>query len=91
MVTSSFNLTELDPQLISDLCLSKHGSICFKHLPFEKVIDTCFEVENMDYLSVLYLFALLQGIAVTVHENKLVIYNAKEPFEIAIRSVELGQ
>jgi len=71
--------------------LSKHGSICFKHLSFEKVIDICFKDNKLKYLSVLYLLALLHGIAVTVHQNKLVIYNAKEPFEIVLPNVDLGQ
>ena len=91
MITSSFDLTQLDLQLISDVCLSKHGSICSKNLSIEQLINIYFATKNTEYLSVIYLFALLQGIAMTTHQNKLIIYSMKQPFEIAIPSIELGQ
>ena len=91
IVTSSFLLTQSDLQLISDLCWSKHGSICCKNISVEQLIDNYFTAKKSEYISVVYLFALVQRIAVTAHKNKLVIYVTKEPSEIVILSLELGQ
>ncbi len=90
IVTSSFVL-KLDSQLISDLCLSKHGSICSKNVSVEQLIDICFTTNKSECLSVVYLFALVQRIAVIVDKNKLVIYGTKEPTEIVMPNLELGQ
>jgi hypothetical protein len=55
----------------------------------EYLLDVFFTKKNPDWLSVVTRLTLMKGVAVTVTEDKAVVYGEKEPLELVFPSVEL--
>ncbi|CAF0795000.1 unnamed protein product [Adineta ricciae] len=91
IVIPSFISNKLDFRLIKKVFSSKYASICSRNLSVDEIIHIYLTTKKSQYLYVMYRLALLQGIAITVNENKLLIYDTKEPHEIIIESLDLRQ
>jgi hypothetical protein len=84
-------VTQLDPKIISDLCLCKRASNCLKNVSVDQLIDVFFTTKNPAWLSTLSQFTLLKGAAVTATEDKIVVYGSKEPVELLVVDSKLRQ
>jgi HEAT repeat protein len=82
---------QLDPKLIVDLCLSEAGLYCLENVPVDELIDIFLTTKIVGLLSRISVFMLRQGAAMTTTEDKLVLYDRKEPSERAVSSLELRQ
>jgi HEAT repeat protein len=91
MMSSSVLIAQFEPQTILDLCLSKHGSRCLKNVSVNELVDIFFSTKRPEWLSLVTHLMLLQGAALRATKNKLLMYDRKEPFELSVPSIELGQ
>lgn len=91
ILSSPAVITQLAPKIIVDLCLCKHGSDCLKNISEEELIDVYLTTENPEWVSAVTLYIFLNGAAVTVIEQKLILYGKKEPLELSISNLELYQ
>ncbi len=84
-------ITQLDPKIISDLCLCKRASNCLKNVSVDQLIDIFLTTKSAAWLSTLSQCTLLKGAAVTITEDKVVVYGSKEPVELLIVDLKLRQ
>jgi hypothetical protein len=82
-------ITQLDPQVIADLCLSKYASDCLKNASEHQLISCFFKAENRDWLSAVIKITFLRAAAITATEDKVVVYGSEEPREISVPNSEL--
>jgi hypothetical protein len=91
ILSSSAILAQLDPKLISDLCLSEFGFDCLSNVSLDQLIDSLLTTRKPEWLSVVTLFTILYGFAVTDTEGKFVVYDRKEPSHLFAPTLELRQ
>jgi hypothetical protein len=91
LLSSSAMITQLDPNVISYLCLSKYGSMSLKNVSADQLMNAFFATKNPDWLPVVAQCTFLEGAAVTVTEDKVVVYSRKEPLKLFLASLNLRQ
>jgi hypothetical protein len=91
ILSSSSVIAQLDPKIISDLCLCKRASDCLTNVSAEQLIEWFFTTKNPDWLSAVTGLTLLKGAAVITIEDKVVVYGSKEPFELPVLDSILRQ
>jgi hypothetical protein len=84
-------LTQLDPKLIFDLCLSERGFDCLSNVSLDQLIDSFLTTKNPEWLSVVTFFTIRDGVAVTDTGGKFVVYDNKEPSDLVIPTLKLRQ
>jgi HEAT repeat protein len=91
IISRSTILTQLDPKIISVFCLCDYGSDCLKNVSRDYLINFFLTAKIPDGMSAVTQIMLVEGIAVTATEDKVVIYDKKEPLELFVPSLELQQ
>jgi hypothetical protein len=89
ILSSCAVITQLDPHVIADLCLSKYASDCLKNASEHQLINFFFKAENLDWLSAVTKITFLKAAAITATEDKVVVYGSQEPLEICVPNSEL--
>jgi HEAT repeat protein len=89
ILSSSAVVTQLDPNIISYFCLSKNGSISLKNVSVDELMNVFLATKNPDWLPVLIQFTLLEGAAVTVTGDKVIVYGSKESSNLLVPSSRL--
>jgi len=90
ILSSSAAVTQLDPNIISYLCLSEYG-YCLQNISEDQVLNLFFTTKNHDWLTAVTRLTLLKGLTILTTEDKVLIYAKKEPLELVIPSLELRQ
>ncbi len=89
ILSSSVTITQLAPEIVSDICLWKYGSDCLRNVSEDQLINIFFTTKNPSWLAAMTQFTLLKGAAVTAIEDKVVVYGSKEPLEILVPNLQL--
>jgi HEAT repeat protein len=91
ILSSPDAIKQLKPEIISNLPLSKDMPDWLENLSSDQLIDIFFTTRERRWLSPIFRFMLLRGIAVTATENKVVVYDRKEPLELSAPNMEVCQ
>jgi hypothetical protein len=91
ILSSSSVLIQLDPKIIANFCLEESITKGRKIVSVEQLINIFFNTKNPDWLPVMTRLALQQGVAVTVTEEKLVVYDSNELLELPVPCIALVQ
>ena len=89
ILSSSAVMMQLDPKVIAELCLCDDTLDYLTNITENDLVKIFLTTKNTDWLSVVIRFTLLKGTALTVTEDRVVIYSAKEPSELLIPSSQL--
>ncbi|CAF1417801.1 unnamed protein product [Adineta ricciae] len=91
ILTSSTRLSQLDPEIISRLCLCQQKSSCLNNVSVEELLKSFFITENIDLLIAIIHSAFHNGVAITVFGKSIMVNDKKEPLVLTIPSVKLRQ
>jgi hypothetical protein len=91
ILSSPDAIKQLRPEIISNLLLSKDMPGWLENLSSDQLIDIFFITQERRWLSPIFRFMLLRGIAVTATENKVVVYDRKGPLELSASNIEVCQ
>jgi HEAT repeat protein len=91
ILSSPVVITQLSPEIVSDLFLSKDGLRCLENASADELIKFFFTAENASWLPVISRFTLLVGTAVTVTGEKVVVYGRKESVELSVPALKLRE
>jgi HEAT repeats len=83
ILSSCAVIIQLDPNIITGFGLSINVSNCFKNVSEEEIIKFSFNTENLSWLPTVSYIALVKGVTIIAIEDKIVIYNSKEPIELS--------
>jgi hypothetical protein len=84
-------IKQLSPNIVEDLCLSTDAYMWLKNTSEYMLIDVFVTTQNSNWLPAVSKLALSKMVAVTVAENKVVLYDKTEPVEISFPNPELRQ
>ncbi|UJR07147.1 hypothetical protein I4U23_011435 [Adineta vaga] len=79
-------MKELDSEILSKLflCIRQNKDSYLRQMPADQLIKLFLETNSDDWLPLATYGALLQQVAVTVIENKIIIYHMNEMFELPV-------
>ena len=83
-VNSANIISELGPNKIRDLCLSKFASICLKNVSEEQLIPLFSDDKLREWISAVMRLTLVRETAVTARETKIIVHGRKEPIELSL-------
>lgn len=86
---SSTTVRHLNPEILSAFFQLKPASSNVKYMSVEQFINILFTTENIDWITALIRCTYLNEAALTVVDDKIVVYDDKEPFELPISSSQL--
>jgi hypothetical protein len=90
-VISKLLVVILAPKIVVDLCLCKYASSFLQNISENELINVFLSTENFEWLPAVTLLTLLKEVAVTVRENKVVLYGKTEPLSLIFQNSELCQ
>ena len=82
---------ELGPTLITNICLDNRVFIYFKNIAVDDLLNIFVNTKNSDWLPAVIRLSIVKGTAVTVIEDKVVVFNEKEPTQLLISDPQLRQ
>jgi hypothetical protein len=77
-------MLELAPKTVADLCVCEFAEDCVKNISEEAVINAYLISRNFRWVPAVIQLTALKGTAITVTENKIIVYGQKEPIELPI-------
>jgi len=84
-------LRQLDPKIILNLYLSERGFDCLWNVSLDQLIDSLLTSKKPEWSSLVTLFAIRDGVAVTDTGGEFVVYDRKEPSDPFVPILELRQ
>ena len=91
ILSSSSAIKQLAPKIVADVCLCKYASYILKNISEEELINIFLFSRNFDWLLAVTLLTVLNGAALTVTENKVLVYGKTEPIELTLPNSELRE
>ncbi len=73
---------QLAPKIVAEVCLFRNALDCLENISEDELINAYLITKNPKLLPTLFQSILLRGAAVTVIENKIVVYGKTEPVEL---------
>ncbi|CAF1481926.1 unnamed protein product [Adineta steineri] len=86
---SSTAMIAFGPMLISKLCVCGRPLECLKNISLDELIRKFFDAQDACWLLPVTEIALQKGAAVSINEDKLVVYDKGEPIELHIPNLKL--
>ncbi|CAF1385635.1 unnamed protein product [Adineta steineri] len=86
---SSAVMIAFGPMIISDLCSYGEKLECLKNISLDEVIKKFFDTQDADWLLPLTEITLRRGAAVSMNEDKLIVYDNGEPIELRAPNLKL--
>ncbi|CAF1232750.1 unnamed protein product [Adineta steineri] len=86
---SSAVLIDFGPILIFKLCMRGRRLKCLKIISLDELIRKFFVTQNADWLSTAIVITFLKGVAVSINEGKLMVYDNGEPIELRAPNLKL--
>jgi hypothetical protein len=81
-------MKQLKPEIISNLSLSKDIPDWLANLSADQLINVFFTTRERGWLSPVFHFLLLRGVAVTAVESKVLVYDKRESLELSVSNTE---
>ncbi|CAF3949112.1 unnamed protein product, partial [Adineta steineri] len=86
---SSAIMIAFGPLLISKLCVCGRSLNCVKNVSLDELIRKFFDTQDVDWLLTATEIALQKGAAVSMNEDKLMVYDKGEPIVLRISNLKL--
>jgi HEAT repeat protein len=91
ILSSSAVIKQLAAKTVADLCLCGYASVCLINVSEDDLMSVLLPTKNLNWVRAVIQLTLLKGAAVTVTENKIVLYGKTEPAELPIPDLVLRQ
>ncbi|CAF4005758.1 unnamed protein product [Adineta steineri] len=89
ILLSSAVMIGLSPMLILKLCVDESQVKCLKSLPVDVLSRKFFDTQDVNWLLAATEITFRKGAAVSVNEDKLMVYDNGEPVELRFPNLEL--
>ncbi|CAF1127785.1 unnamed protein product [Adineta steineri] len=77
------------PMLISKLCVYGRPLRCLKNIPLDELLTKFFDTQDADWLLTAIEITFKKGAAVSINEDKLMVYDNGEPTELRAPNLKL--
>jgi hypothetical protein len=84
-------ITQLSPDIVSELCQSERGLRSLRNVSVDHLIKCFFTDTNASWLPAVTRVALFLGAAVTVTEEKVAVFGRKESVELSVPTLTLRE
>jgi hypothetical protein len=79
----------LTNNVLSDVCLCKYAVDCFKNISLDCLVDIYLKTGRRYWLCVITEIALVRGIAITLAESNVVIYDKRESLSPIVQNMQV--
>ncbi|CAF1386367.1 unnamed protein product [Adineta steineri] len=87
--SSSTVMIRFGPVLLSKLCMCRRQLSCLKNISVDELIRNFFDTQDADWLLPVTEIALQKGAAVSISEDKLMVYDNGGPIELRVPNFKL--